>query len=50
MPDLPCLLYSILLDFININNLETFFNIFMKIKDLELIIANINKYIEAYTS
>jgi hypothetical protein len=50
MPNLPCLLYSILLDFTNINDLETFFNIFMKIKDLELIIANINKYIEAYTS
>jgi hypothetical protein len=50
MLNLPRLLRSILLDFINVNNLRTFFNIFMKIEDLKLIITNINKYIEAYTS
>jgi hypothetical protein len=50
MLNLPRLLCSILLDFTNINDLGTFFNIFMKIEDLKLIITNINKYIEAYTS
>jgi hypothetical protein len=50
MPDPPRLLYSVLPDSADVNNLGTFFNIFVKIEDLELIIANINKYMEAYTS
>ena len=50
MPDPPRLLRSILPDSTNVNNPGTFFNIFVKIEDLKLIIANINKYIEVYTS
>ena len=49
MPDPPRLLRSVLPDSANINDLGTFFDMFMKIEDLELIVANINKYTEAYT-
>jgi hypothetical protein len=48
MPDPPYPLRSILPNSANIQDLGSFFNMFMKIEDLELIIRNINKYAEAY--
>jgi hypothetical protein len=46
----PCPLHALLLDYTNVKDPRTFFDIFVKFKDFELIIANTNKYIEGYSS
>jgi hypothetical protein len=50
MPNPPRPLRPILPDSTNINNLGSFFDMFVKIEDLELIVRNINKYTKAYIS
>jgi hypothetical protein len=50
IPDPPRPLRPILPDSANINDLGSFFDMFVKIEDLELIMRNTNKYAEAYAS
>jgi len=46
--DLARLLRSYLLDSYKVDNLVSFFDFFIRDKDFDLIIANINKYIRVY--
>jgi hypothetical protein len=48
MPDPPRPLRAILPEYADVTNPRSFFNMFVKIEDLELIVANINKYAKAY--
>jgi hypothetical protein len=41
-------LHVILLDYINVKDPGTFFDIFVKFEDFDLIVVNTNKYIEEY--
>jgi hypothetical protein len=50
MPNPAYPLYAILPNYTNIKDLRIFFNIFIKIKDFKLIIANINKYAKGYSN
>ncbi len=44
IPNPPYLIRTYLLDFANIKDPASFFEIFVKDKDFDIIIANINKY------
>jgi hypothetical protein len=46
MPDPPRLRCTYLPDFANIKDLTSFFEMFVKDKDFDVIVANTNKYIE----
>jgi hypothetical protein len=48
MPDPPHPLRAILPEYADVTNPRSFFDMFVKIEDLELIMANINKYAKAY--
>jgi hypothetical protein len=48
MPDPPRLIRTHLLNFTNIKDLASFFEMFMKDEDFDVIVANTNKYIEQY--
>jgi hypothetical protein len=49
MPNPTCPLHAILPDSINVKDPRSFFNIFLRFEDLELIVASTNKYVKVYT-